>query len=134
MTDRIDTSRVKVRNFGLLFGGLCIALTLLFLWKGNPRWAWSTAGALFFFLTAFVGYPVLRPVYVVWMRFAFVLAWVNTRVLLGLFFFLILTPIGVVMRLTGKDLLEKRFDRSAKTYWQKREAEAVDKSRYERLF
>jgi carbamoyltransferase len=58
----------------------------------------------------------------------------NTRLLLGAFFYLILTPIGLVMRLAGKDYLEKQIDRSATTYWIKREPVPMDQKRYENLF
>ena len=134
MTERLDTSRTKVRNFGFLMGGVGLALTVLFLWKGNPSWMWPLAGALLFVLLAFFGYPVLRPIYISWMTFAFALAWVNTRLILGLFFFLVLTPIGLAMRLAGKDILDKRIDRSARSYWVKRQRSQLEKSRYERLF
>jgi hypothetical protein len=81
---------------------------------------WFTAGSIFFLVTGLVGYPVLRPVYIGWMKFAFVLGWMNTRLLLGLFFYLILTPVGLVMRAFGKDIIDKKFDRQARSYWKKR--------------
>ncbi len=134
MTDRLDTSRTKVRNFGLMFAGVGVVLTALFVWRGNPAWSWPLAGGFLFLLLGLFGYPILRPVYIAWMKFAFVLAWINTRIILGLFFFLVLTPIGLAMRFAGKDLLDKRMDRSAKSYWVKRQRVKLDQSRYERLF
>jgi hypothetical protein len=68
------------------------------------------------------------------MKFAALLAWVNTRLILGLFFYLVLTPVGVILRLMGKDLLDEKIDRSASSYWIKRDQAITDRSRYERLF
>ena len=124
----------EVKKFGLLFAAICAGLSLFLLFKGNDLWVLSAAGAVFFLVTGLVAQPVLQPVYTVWMKFAHVLAWINTRILLGLFFYLVLTPVGVVMRLLGKDLLDKKIDRAAPTYWVKREGIVLTRNPYERLF
>lgn len=134
MIEKIDSSRAKVRNFGLLFGAICILVVGYLLYKRSGVWPWFAAGAGFFFLTGLAAYAVLKPVYIGWMMFAFVLGWINTRIILGVFYYLILTPIGLILRLTGKDLLDKRLDRTAKTYWIKRERVPFDKTRYEQQF
>ena len=54
--------------------------------------------------------------------------------LLGLFFYLVMTPMGVIMRLGGKDFLHERIDRSAASYWIKREDKEFNRDRYRRLF
>jgi hypothetical protein len=79
-------------------------------------------------------YPILKPIYVGWMTFAFALGWVNTRLILGIVFYLIFTPAGLVMRLLGKDPLVLRFDRQATTYWVRRKPQDPSKKRYENLF
>ena len=124
----------EVRKFGILFTGVCAVGVAYLLYKGNPSWQWFAAGGAFFLITGLFLVPVLRPVYIGWMKFAQVLGWINTRILLGVFFYLVLTPIGVLLRLFGKDLLEERIDRSAKTYWIRRESQPFDPKRYERLF
>ena len=134
MIEKIDSSRPKVRNFGFLFGALCLALSAYYYFKGGPAWPWLLALAAAFVLAGLFASPVLRPLYVAWMLFAFVLGWINTRILLGVFFYVVMTPVGVVLRLTGKDLLDRRLDRSAKSYWIRRGGEPFDRSRYERLF
>jgi hypothetical protein len=68
------------------------------------------------------------------MKFAFVLGWVNTRLILGVFFYGILTPIGVTMRLFGWDPLTRKIDRRAESYWVKRAQVPFDAKRYEQLF
>ena len=95
---------------------------------------WAALVSAIFFVTSLVGYPVLKPVYIGWMTFAFALGWVNTRLFLGLFFYLILTPMGLLVRLLGKDLLDERIDRKASSYWKKRDPAPPDPSRFERMF
>ncbi len=124
----------EVKKFGLLFAAICAGLSLFLFFKENDLWLLPAAGAVFFLVTGLVAQPVLQPVYTVWMKLAHVLAWINTRILLGLFFYLVLTPVGVVMRLLGKDLLDKKIDRAAPTYWVKREETSLRRNRYERLF
>jgi hypothetical protein len=61
----------------------------------------------------------MRPFYHLWMRIGLVLGWLNTRIILGVLFFLIVMPVGIVLRtLLGRDLLKQRLDASAKTYRQ----------------
>jgi hypothetical protein len=130
----IDTSRKKIRNFGILFGVIATALAGYWLYRGNSTWEWSAAIAGFFWITAYLGTLLLKPLYIGWMTFAFALGWVNTRLLLGVFYYLVLTPIGLVLRLTGKDLLNEKIDREASSYWIKRGEEPADVKRYERMF
>jgi hypothetical protein len=130
----ISATREEVRKFGYMFAGICVLIGAYTIYKGQDTWLWFAAGAGFFLMTGLIGYPILRPVYLVWMKFAYVLGWINMRVLLGVFFFLILTPIGAMMRLFGKDLLDEKIDRSAGSYWKERSPVPLEKERYERLF
>ena len=150
MIDRIDASPEAVKKTGTAFllAG-CFFGGVFFLAGSHAGgwWSWDwTAGlhshAWKWFLVPGVGlfalsrfaYPIMKPVHIGWMTLAFILGWVNTRLLLGAFYYLVLTPIGLIMRLAGKDLLGKKIDRSATTYWIKREPEPLDQKRYENLF
>lgn len=68
------------------------------------------------------------------MRFALVLSWVNTRLILLIIFYLIFTPIGLAMRLFGIDLLERKSDKNKKSYWKKKEKKSFSRLDYERQF
>ena len=130
----INATRKEVRKFGITFSILAIGLAAYCFYKENPLWMVFLGGSLFFILTGMWSYPILRPIYVGWMTFAFALGWVNTRLILGIVFYLIFTPAGLVMKLLGKDPLFLRFDRGATTYWVKREPQDPNKKRYEKLF
>jgi hypothetical protein len=76
----------------------------------------------------------LLPVYRAWMLLAEGLLWINTRILLALVFYGMVTPTGLLMRLFGRDPMERRFDRRAATYWSKREPLPKDPARFRRQY
>jgi len=131
---KVDASDKKIRSFGILFSILTLGVAAWGYYKHGHAWPWFAGASGFFLITGLLARPLLRPIYVLWMRFAAVLAWFNTRLILSVFFYGILTPVGFVLRLQGKDPLKRRIDRSASTYWIKREPEPFDAKRYERLF
>jgi hypothetical protein len=59
----------------------------------------------------------MRPLFIAWMGLAFPIGWTMLHLLLAVIFYVLMTPIGMVMRLFGRDAMERRFDRSAPTYW-----------------
>ena len=69
-----------------------------------------------------------------WMAFAKALGFVNTRILLGLFFYLCMTPLGFLLCLLGKDLLRLRLNPGVNTYWIPKAREPFDPERYKRQF
>lgn len=132
--DSITASKREVRNFGLLFSGIFMLLLIYFLYREGELSEWLLAASGVFLVSGLFLYPFLRPVYILWMKFAQVLAWINTRVILGIAYYLILTPIGLLLRLFGKDLIGLKIDRNALSYWKKRGEVPFDAQRCERLF
>ena len=132
--EKINASKKEVKKFGITFAIILTLVAGYLIYSNSDIWPWFISGAAFFIVTALVGFPVLRPVYVWWMKFAFLLAWINTRVLLSVFFYLVITPTGLLMRLFGKDFLDEKIDRSSKSYWVKKERGSFDPKNYERLF
>lgn len=106
-----------LRAFGLGLGGLiATAAAVRAALQGAEPNLWALGvGALVAAIA--LGKPAaLRPIHVAWMTFARALRWLNTRILLGLVFYLMLVPLGVVMRLAGRDALRLKFDPKAATY------------------
>ncbi len=134
MTENIPGTKEEVRKFGILFAVVLTAVAVYLRYTGKESWHWFLVGAGAFLLTGHIAYRVLRPVYRVWMKFAYLLGWINARLLLGIFYYLVLTPIGIVLRATGRDLLDRKIDRGAASYWKKREGPAAAPGQYERLF
>lgn len=120
------------RSFGVTVGLACIAVGALFSWRGHGSAAtvFVTIGAVL--LVAGLMAPLtLRVPNRLWWRFAQALAWINARVILTLFFLLVLTPVGLVMRLFGRNPLRPgRSDTNWSAYTPRR----ADPRHYERLF
>ncbi len=126
---------IPPRRFGLTVGGVFLAIGLLLLWRGRVVAASivGTPGALLV-LGALVAPGWLVPVERRWMRFAAVAGAFNARLILLLAYFLILSPVGLVMRLVGRDPLDRRL-RTAKSYWRKRPpATPPSRERYARQY
>ena len=107
-----------LRQFGLALGtGLAVMLGLLLPWlwgSAMPLWPWLAGGSL-----AALGQwrPLwLRSAYRSWMPLALALGWLNTRLLLGLVFYGLLTPMGLALRCLGRDPLRRRFEPLADSY------------------
>lgn len=75
----------------------------------------------------------LKVMYKAWMKFAHALGWVNTRIILSLVYFLIFTPIAVLFKVIGKELLDRRFE-TVGSYWIKREPRIFRQDDYRRQF
>ncbi|MEM7356059.1 MAG: SxtJ family membrane protein [Acidobacteriota bacterium] len=76
----------------------------------------------------------LKPIYFAWMTLALILGYVMTRVLLTIFFFVVLTPVALVFKLIGRDALHRKLDRGAESYWIEKEYLIPDRTRYEKFF
>lgn len=150
MIEKVDTSREAVKKTGkAFFIAFTIIAAIIFLkhshvegWTGwNWAEAWSAvwwkifliAGPVIYLLTI-IAYPIMKPLHIGWMKFAFALGAFWTRVFLSIFFFLVITPIGLLMRALGKDFLDERIDKSAKSYWKKRDLSKFDPKHAARTF
>jgi hypothetical protein len=134
LTDRIEASGRNLRDFGLLFGLIGGGVGAYFVWRGSIAGPYLLVSGGIFLLLGLFFRRALKPIYVAWMSFASLLGWINTRLLLGLFYYLVLTPIGLILRLSGKDLLQKRMNRAAESYWTEPEKHPPGPGQYRRLF
>ena len=131
---QLKTGDRELRKFGLVVGGVFAALGLLFLWRhpGRTPYFLIPGGTLMLFGLALP--RTLKWIYIAWMSLAFVLGFVMAHVILAVFFYLVITPVGLIARLAGKDFLSLKLDRAAKSYWLPREKRTRKPSDYERQF
>jgi hypothetical protein len=110
-------SENELRSFGVLVGSVfgVIGVWPLLFWGGDVRvWGIALGGALI--LLGGLSPRVLAPVHKVWMQIGYILGWINTRVLLGLVFYGLITPMGLVFRLMGKDVMRQTMTQDSSTY------------------
>ena len=105
------------RVFGLVMAGVFFVLALLPLLRGRGvRW-WSLTAAVAFLLSALLFPRVLRRLNWLWLKVGLVLHAIVNPVVMGLLFYLTVTPIGLLFRWLGKDPLRLHFDKTTDTYW-----------------
>ena len=113
-----ELDRKGLRHFGLTTGAAVVALFgLFFPWVLEldwPTWPWVFAAALW--SLALVQPMWLRRVYRAWMRFGLLASRVMTPLVLGIVFFVMISPIALVWRLMGKDPMQRKLDRNQKSY------------------
>ncbi|MBX9635105.1 MAG: hypothetical protein K2X44_09005 [Magnetospirillum sp.] len=105
------------RSFGLVF---TVVFTIIGLWPlkaGGDMRLWALGGAAAFLLAALVVPRMLRPLNLLWFKFGQLLHHIVTPVVMGLLFFLTVTPVGLLMRATGKDPMRLKRDPKAVSYW-----------------
>jgi hypothetical protein len=107
----------ELRHFGLVLGGLIVAI-----FAGLPLlrrhvilgWPWLIAAALW--VLALIAPAVLSYLHRGWTRLGEALGWLNTRVILSLLYIIVVVPIGVVMRLFGRDPMKRKYEPSVDSY------------------
>jgi len=107
----------QLRDFGLIVGGIFAVIGVwpaVFRAQATRPWALALAVALIG--PALVFPRSLTYPYRVWMKVGEILAWINTRIILSVIFYGLVTPMGIVMRLFGHDPMHRRFEPGAQTY------------------
>lgn len=124
MTTDIQTAEVTksdLRKFGFIMG-VMIALMfgLLFPWifdKTSENWPiWPFIVMAVFFVLAVVLPEILRPVNHIWLKIGNVLGFINSRIILGAMFYLMIFPIGLILKVFGKDSMKRKLEDDVDTY------------------
>jgi hypothetical protein len=107
-----------LRKFGFMMAAFIgVLFGLFFPWlleRATPTWPWIAGGL--FAVPAILFPSGLNPVYKIWMKIGGVLGWINTRIILGLLFYALVFPMGMVMRLFGKDPMSRKLDKQVGSY------------------
>jgi O-antigen/teichoic acid export membrane protein len=113
--EKIDGS--SNRSFGLVFAAFFGLVGLLPLILGRAPRIWAFLPGALFLLAALFFPSVLGPLNRAWMRLGLLLHRVVSPIVLGIMFYLVITPMGLLMRAMGKDFLRLRPDPAAASYW-----------------
>ena len=127
--ERTDVKSGSERSFGLVFAAVFGVVALWPLLDGDDVRVWAAVAAVVFALAALVYPAVLKPLNLVWFKFGLLLHKIVNPIIMGMLFYLTIMPIGLIMRLSGKDILNLKIDKSAPSYWIKRESPEPDSLR-----
>ena len=121
---RIHLDKIKIssnRSFGLVFFAVFLIISLWPLQHEGQIRIWSIVISLIFLILSLMNSKLLTPLNQLWTRFGLLLGNIVAPIVMGFVFFLVVTPIGIVMRIMGKDLIRKKLNKNSKSYWIKRE-------------
>ena len=116
----MKTKRGSNRSFGVLFS---IVFLLIAFWpileshSLNDVKIWSLIVSLVFLILAIIKSKILTPFNIVWIKFGNFLGKIIAPIILAILFFLVVTPIGFLLRIFNKDILNLRITKNLKTYW-----------------
>ena len=104
------------RNFGIVFFIVFLLIAVYPILKGNDIRIWSLLISFAFLILGLINSKLLTPLNKLWFKFGLLLGKIVTPLIMGFIFFIVVTPIGILMRLLKKDLLNLKYDEK-KTYW-----------------
>jgi len=130
----IKESKKDLRKFGLTVGGVILAIGLVLFYFEKPSAIYFAVigGLLILFGALFPN--ILKPINKIWMSLAIILGFIMSRVILTILFYLLLTPIALLAKLVGKKFMILKYDKSAKSYWERRSIIQKKPIDYERQF
>ena len=133
--DYLDPTEKQLKQYGLMMAGVLSCFVALFLYK-----AWHTPAmalgvwVLFFLTLGFFAPARLDRVYQAWMKFAEVIGNFNFKLILGLLYFVMFTPVRMVASLFREDPLTRKIEPEKKSYWHDCEHRSEDPKRFEKQF
>ena len=129
----IKNAKSDLGKFGITIGIILMIIAGFLFWNEKESFQiFLKVGTILFVLG--IAIPViLKPIYWIWMIFATILGWIMTRVILSILFYAVITPIGLISRLFGKQFLELRWDKSKGSYWNYSSSK-TERDSYEKQF
>jgi len=130
----IKETKKDLRKFGVSVGIVLAGIGILLFYFEKPSAIYLTVIGGLLILLGILLPQLLKPLNKIWMGLAIVLGFIMTRLILTTLFYLVITPIGFLAKIFGKKFMNLKYDRSAKTYWEKRSIIHKKQIDYERQF
>jgi Saxitoxin biosynthesis operon protein SxtJ len=122
------------RSFGWTFSGIFLTVGVYGLWRGGAVLSWLLLAAVVMAAVTVTRETWLTPLNRAWMSLGLLLGRVVNPLVLGVIFFGIFTPVGLVMRMWGRDAMARRFEPDLKSYWLKRDPPGPADDSYRNMF
>tara|TARA_B100001250_G_C19152917_1_gene508786 strand:- start:59 stop:442 length:384 start_codon:yes stop_codon:yes gene_type:complete len=104
------------RSFGIVFFVVFLLIAIYPLINNEELRIWSLIISIIFLILGLINSKILTPLNKLWFKFGLLLGRIVSPIIMGIIFFLVVTPIGFIMRIIGKDLLNLKFNKD-KSYW-----------------
>ena len=116
-------TKKTLRDFSLIWSGIFLFIAFWPLIKGESFRIWGLIVSLIFIAIAFIRPEILTSFYKYWTKIGEFIGNIVSKVMLGVLFYLFFTPVAFILRLFGKDLLNKKLDKNKESYWINRETQ-----------
>ena len=113
-------SKENNKGFGLLFFVVFLIIGLWPLLKGEQPRIYFFPLAFLFLILGLINSKILTPLNRAWIKFGELLGIIIAPIVMGVIYFLVLTPLSFLIRISGKDLLKIKYSKKIKNYWEKR--------------
>ena len=113
-------SKIKInsnRSFGIVFFFVFVIVSLWPLINENSLRVWSIFVAIIFLILGLMNSKLLTPLNILWFKFGKLLGFIIAPIVMGIVFFVVITPTGLIMKIIGKDLLNNKYNNKIKSYW-----------------
>ncbi len=130
----IKSGKKELREFGVVVGGVLVAIAGFLFWKEKPTAVYFLATGTAIVVSGVLFPIILKPFQKIWMSFAVIMGFFMSHVVLGVLFYGVLAPIRFISVLLGQHFLDLKIDKSSKSYWNYRKDAPIDRSRYEHPF
>jgi hypothetical protein len=115
--EHTEVTKSTLRQFGLMIGGIFLLIGVWpFVWRQEAVRIWAVVPGSLLAMAGLVMPGILKHIYQGWMWVGHVMGWVNTRIILGVLFYGIVTPMGLIMKMTGRDPMRRSYEPNALTY------------------
>lgn len=131
---KIKSDKKALREFGFVMAGFFLIIGGIAMFRGRAHYPYLLSAAAAFSAAAVFFPRILLPFQKAWMAFSMVIGFFMSRVIMTVLFYGVLTPIGVAMRIFGKDVLDQRIDKDKASYWHVAPGVVKAKESYENQF
>ena len=104
------------KSFGIVFFVVFLLISLYPLLNNESIRIWSLVISIIFLILGILDSKILSPLNKIWFKFGIFLGKIISPIIMGIIFFLVVTPIGLIMRIFGKDVLNLKYNKN-KSYW-----------------
>lgn len=130
----IKSSNKDLRKFGITVGSVLAVLAIVFYFFDKNYYAYFGTAGLILILAGLLIPVLLKPLNKIWMSLAIVLGWFSSRIILTIIFYLVLTPISLIAKISGKKFLDLKYKPEADSYWIKRDIKKPERTSYEKQY
>ena len=118
------------KSFGIVFSIIFFIIAIFPILSNDNIRVWSLVISLIFLVLGLINSKLLSPLNKIWFKFGLILSKVVSPVIMGIIFFLVVTPIGILIKILKKDLLNLKYN-NKNTYWiEKKDSESTMKNQF----